>query len=84
MPSFLRLTERKQIVDLILDETRNILYSHAFSDEHDTLGQGVIEVFDLGIQANQFQRVCTIRQYQLVKAILDFWREDKAAIDLVD
>ena len=84
LPNFLRFNEKKQIVDIKIDEQRHVLYSLSTSLANDTEGHGVIEVFDLGVLANKFKLVTTIRQYELVKrlhAFLNLRLPDKSMLE---
>ena len=61
LPSFLKFTQNKSIVDIKIDEQRNVLYSQCTSLEPSTNDQTFIDVFDLGILSNQFRKITTIR-----------------------
>ena len=73
----MKFTENKQIVDIKIDEHRNILYSVCTSIDVDTNGETIIEVFDLGILSNKFNKIATIKQHQVVEMMLEFWQKDK-------
>jgi hypothetical protein len=44
--------------------------------ETEYLDQTVIEVFDLGLLSNSFEKIVTIKQHQVVKMMLEFWQKD--------
>ncbi len=60
IPSFFKISDRKSITDIKIDEHRNILYSISMSLEDQNSNQTIIEVFDLGILANKFVKISTI------------------------
>jgi hypothetical protein len=76
MPGFFKLTENKSIVDIKIDEQRNILYSQCTSLDETTLYQTLVEVFDLGKLSNEFKKIATIRQYEVVERMFEFWGRD--------
>lgn len=61
LPKFLKFADNKTITDLKIDEERNVLYSICTSIDEDSLGETVIEVFDLGVLANKFNKLTTLR-----------------------
>eukprot|EP00347_Sterkiella_histriomuscorum_P003419 403364365 len=72
IPNFFKADFRKKIKDIKFDTSRNYLYSFCTSLEERSLGQAVIEVFDLGSLGNEFRKVCQINQYQIVERLLEF------------
>lgn len=52
LPGFLKFTNLKSIIDIKIDEPRNILYSISISQDSEPFFETIIEVFDLGLLAN--------------------------------
>lgn len=61
LPGFLKFTENKSVIDFKLDPERNILYSVCTSTDEDTLGETIIDVFDLGVLSNKFVKLTSIK-----------------------
>jgi hypothetical protein len=59
LPSFLKFTQKKSIIDIKIDEHRNVLYSLSLSTDEESLNDSIIEVFDLGILGNKFSKLTT-------------------------
>ena len=54
LPSFLKFNHRKNLIDIQIDEYKNILYGISISVEVESINETIIDVFDLGILGNKF------------------------------
>ncbi|CDW87945.1 UNKNOWN [Stylonychia lemnae] len=72
LPSFIVDRSRKKIVDIKFDDSRNYLYSMAVSLDRETQGQAEIDVYDLGVFGNQFNKVVSIKQYEILEAFISY------------
>jgi hypothetical protein len=61
LPGFLKFAENKSLTDIKIDEHRNVLYSVCSSLDQNTINETIIEVFDLGLLGNKFNKLTTIR-----------------------
>ena len=76
MPNFLNnmFQERKQVLDIQIDEQRNVMYvlSNFIKESRagdQILRQSLIDIYDLGTCGNQFLKIICIRQHQIFKAL---------------
>jgi len=76
MPHFLTniFQERKQVLDIQIDEQRNVMYVLSNFIKESRVGgqilrQSLIDIQDLGTCGNQFLKIYCIRQTQIFTAL---------------
>ena len=71
LPSFLKMRYNKEVIELKIDEQRNILYCHGIVMGGWANGQSVIEVFSLGRLGDEFHQLATIHLWQIVNKLFE-------------